>query len=187
MTQKEKGITGEIIELKNRLIQPCTGCGGCFNSHRCVADDDFNNIYTKLIGADVVLIVSPHYAPIPAKLAALLEKMEQITYLRWGRDTSYQSEVFGTPTGVISHGGGGPQMQNNYKGMVNDTIADALEIIQMKLIPYNSEWDTGIIIPVQKAAFHEDGIFPIQEYDWNSVSNTISEYMDKIIMALREM
>ena len=70
---------GTIIDLKNQKIQPCIGCGKCLHSHRCIADDDFNKIYLQIINANTILIVSPHYAPIPAKLVALLEKMEQIT------------------------------------------------------------------------------------------------------------
>ena len=57
--------------------------------------------------ADYLFFVSPHYAPIPAKLCMLLEKMEQITFLHWWRDETYQSELFGKLAGIISHGGGG--------------------------------------------------------------------------------
>lgn len=45
----------------------------------------------KFIQADGVFFVSPHYAPIPAKLSMLLEKMEEITFLHWWKYNSYQS------------------------------------------------------------------------------------------------
>jgi len=172
-----------IIELKDKAIQPCIGCGECVNSHRCSYNDDFNYIYEKVINADIVFIVSPHYAPIPAKLSALLEKMEQITFLHWGKNNSYKSEVFGKPTGVISHGGGEAWALESYKSMVNDTIANALQTIQLRLIPYNDEWDTGISLPVKKTAFHSDSVFPTQEYDWDFLTNEISKYVDVIITA----
>ena len=124
-----------MIELKNHTIHPCTGCGGCYESRRCLVDDNFNYIYSEIIESDVIFIISPHYAPIPAKLAASLEKMEQITFLHWVKDNSYQSEVFGKITGVISHGGGGRWALKSYKKMVNDTIANALDTIQMKKAP----------------------------------------------------
>jgi len=125
-----------IIDLRSKYITPCTGCGACFKPHRCIHDDDFNNIYNKIVVADLVFIVSPHYAPIPAKLAATLEKMEQITFLHWGKDSAYQSEVYKKPVGIISHGGGGDWALNSYKLMVNNTIANALDTIQMEVIPY---------------------------------------------------
>ena len=171
----------KIIDLKSKTVHPCVGCGQCFDSHRCVHNDDFNRIYTDIIQADLVFIVSPHYAPIPAKLAALLEKMEQITFLHWGRDNSYKSEVFDKITGVISHGGGGDWALKSYKHMVNDTIANALDTIQMKLIPFSDEWDTGISLPVDNVTFRDDSIFPIQEYNWDFITGRVASYVDKIV------
>ena len=170
-----------IIELKNLSIHPCTGCGKCYYSHRCVLDDDFNMIYGNIVNSDIVFIISPHYAPIPSKLAAMLEKMEQITFLHWGKDITYQSEVYGIKTGVISHGGGGTLALDSYKNMVNDTIANALETIQMKLIPFDDHWNTGISLPVEKVTFKDDNIFPFQEYDWDFITRKIKEYLDRII------
>ena len=179
-------VCGKIIELKNLTVQPCIGCGKCFQSHRCFFDDDFNDIYREIISSEVVFFVSPHYAPIPSKLSALLERMEQITFLHWGKDNSYQSEVYGKRTGVISHGGGEAWALDSYKKMVNDTIANALDTIQMKLIPLNDEWDTGLSIPVEKATFQNGDIFPIQEYDWDFVTSRVKEYTDKLISTYLE-
>jgi len=180
---QDKGVDARhsILELKNHHLLPCIGCGKCWNSHRCVLNDDFNNIYTQIIDCDLLLIASPHYAPIPAKLAALLERMEQITFLHWGSDNSYKSEVYGKPTGVISHGGGEDWALKSYKIMVNDTIANALDTIQLKLIPFNDEWNTGISLPVHKASFSGASIFPTQEYDWDKLTKLISDYIDVLI------
>ncbi len=178
-------ISHSIIELKIRTVNPCIGCGGCFKTNRCIILDDFNEIYEKIIGSDVVIFVSPHYAPIPAKLAALLERMEQITFLKWGRNSSYQSEVFEKIAGIISHGGGEAWALKSYKRMVNDTIANALETIQFKTIPLNEEWNTGISLPIKKALFNDETIFPIQEYDWLFITDRISEYIEQIRKALQ--
>jgi len=174
-------VCGNIIELKNLTIQPCIGCGKCYHSHRCVITDDFNNIYIEVINTDIIFIVSPHYAPIPSKLSALLEKMEQITFLHWGKDNTYQSEVYKKKTGVISHGGGGTWALDSYKKMVNDTIANALDTIQMKLIPFNDQWNTGISLPVEKLTYQNNDIFPFHEYNWEFITNRIKEYVDKVI------
>jgi len=177
-------IETNIIELKNRTIQPCVGCGKCFASHRCVQSDDFNRIYAEIIKADLVFIVSPHYAPIPAKLTALLEKMEQVTFLHWGKDHSYQSEVFEKPVGIISHGGGDAQALKSYKRMVNDTIANALDTIQMRVIPFSDEWNTGISLPVKSSTFHDGDIFPAQEYDWDFIVDAVSKYVDQTALLI---
>lgn len=67
-TLAQKNIICEILDLRDYNVSPCIGCGKCFDSKRCCKDNDFNKFYNKLIKADCVFIVSPHYAPIPAKL-----------------------------------------------------------------------------------------------------------------------
>ncbi|MDR0287996.1 MAG: NAD(P)H-dependent oxidoreductase [Clostridiales bacterium] len=143
-----KDIAGEIMELKNQKLNPCIDCIECFGTKRCAIDTVFNQIYVKIIACDFLFIVTPHYAPIPAKLCMLLEKMESITFEPWNRDNGYHSEVFGIPTAVISHDGGSDddQARKEYKKIVNDPIANALATIQLKLVPFNDEWNTGISI-----------------------------------------
>ena len=122
----EKEILCEIVDLREYLLQPCIGCGKCFESKRCCMDTAFNTIYEKVIESDALFFISPHYAPIPAKLCMVLEKMEEITFLHWWKDNNYKSEVYGIPTGIISHGGASDWALKSYKAMVNDTIANAL-------------------------------------------------------------
>lgn len=180
---RDKGVRTEhsILELKNHFLLPCVGCGQCWRSHRCVQKDDFNEIYEQIIACNLLLFVSPHYAPIPAKLAALLEKMEQITFLHSGADSAFQSEVCGKITGVISHGGGADWALKSYKLMVNDTIANALDTIQLKLIPFNDEWNTGISLPVSSASFSGASIFPRQEYNWEKLKQQIADYTEILL------
>ncbi len=123
---------------------------------------------------------SPHYAPIPAKVSMLLEKMEQITFLHWWKDNSYRSELYHLPAGIISHGGGAQWALKNYKAMVNDTIANALETIQCRVIPFDSEWNTGISLPISKIE-ETDSIFPVQRYDWDSIRQKLEEYIEIVL------
>ncbi len=169
------GADTETVDLRRYDLSPCTGCGGCHGTRRCENDPDFNRLYEKLVDADGAVFVSPHYAPIPAKLCMLLEKMEEITFLHWWRDSAYRSEVYGKPAGIISHGGGSDWALKSYKAMVNDTIANALDTIQFKTVAYNGEWDTGISLPVAKVSV--DGFFPAQSYDWEHIERKLSEYV----------
>lgn len=176
----------EILDLREYEMKPCIGCGQCFESKRCCMDRQFNAIYDKLAQADWCFIISPHYAPIPAKLCMLLEKMEQITFLHWWKDQAYQSELHGKLAGIISHGGGEKWALDNYKAMVNDTIANALDTIQMKVVPFSSKWDTGISLPVHQVK-KEESIFPIQEYDWESLEEKLHNYVEVIVQTARSL
>ena len=177
---REKGIVCEIIDLRNRLLSPCIGCGKCYESKRCHHDNAFNEIYESIIQSDGVFFVSPHYAPIPAKLCMLLEKMEEITFLHWWKDNTYQSEVYGIPAGIVSHGGGSDWALKSYKAMVNDTISNALETIQLKTVAFDTEWETGISLGVSKVK-EQSNIFPAQEYEWNTILHKLQKYIDVVI------
>ena len=179
----EKNIPCKILDLRNYSLSPCIGCGECYDSKRCCRDIAFNEIYSMIAESDIVFFVSPHYAPIPAKLSMLLEKMEEITFLHWWKDNTYKSEMYHLPAGIISHGGGADWALLSYKAMVNDTIANALDTIQCKIVPYNSEWNTGISIPVSEVK-EEDSIFPVQEYDWNSIEKKLRGYVELVLQEL---
>ena len=163
-TAARKHISCEIIDLRSYALSPCTGCGCCYNTRRChMAGINRGTFYT-------------HYSDI----YDLLEKMEQITFLHWWKDNSYRSELYHLPAGIISHGGGAQWALKSYKAMVNDTIANALETIQCRVIPFDSEWDTGISLPIFKIE-ETDSIFPIQKYDWDSIRQKLEEYVEIVL------
>ena len=159
-------MQSEIIELQNYSLNPCTACSKCLGSRRCAIDDVFNKIYEKIIACDILFIVSPHYAPIPAKLCMLFEKMGTVVSIRSSKDKSYQGETYDKKTVLITHGTTAVNaiFQKNKKRILNDPIAVALCDPQLQLIPFDDEWDTGICVqPIEK---NTDGktILKINEY-----------------------
>jgi multimeric flavodoxin WrbA len=171
-----------IIRLVDASLSPCTGCGKCFKTAQCAVDDDFNTIYSGIAASDSLFIVSPHYAPIPAKLCMLLEKMEQISFLPWFHDNEYKPPVYGKPVGIIAHGGGSEDWAlRSYKEVVLDTIANALQTIMMDVVGLNEEWPTGVVFPVKEVRKDENAIFPVQLYDWADVENRIAPLVIEVI------
>jgi multimeric flavodoxin WrbA len=159
-------LQSEIVELQNQSLNPCVDCSRCLNSKRCAIDDDFNLIYEKIIACDVLFIVCPHYAPIPAKLCMLMERMGQIVSIRSSKDKSYQSESYGIKTAIITHGATAinEAAQKKKKRVLNDPISVGLHDSQLKIIPFDDEWDTGIC--VQPIEVNNDGesVLKICEY-----------------------
>lgn len=51
----EAGHTVEKIFLKDKKIGYCTGCGYCFNAHKCSQKDDMTEIIEKMLEADVLV------------------------------------------------------------------------------------------------------------------------------------
>ena len=159
-------MQSEIIELQTQSLNPCIACSKCLTNKRCAIDDVFNHIYEKIIACDVLFIVSPHYAPIPAKLCMLMEKMGQIVSIRSSKDKSYQSESYGVKTAIITHGATAVNeiAQKKKKRILNDPIVVGLHDAQLKIIPFDDEWDTGIC--VQPIEMNQDGetLLKISEY-----------------------
>ena len=52
----------ETFYLSEWSILPCQGCRACMTQNRCVIeDDDFPQIWTKLMASDLLLIAAPVY------------------------------------------------------------------------------------------------------------------------------
>jgi multimeric flavodoxin WrbA len=172
----------ENIRLVDAALSPCTGCGKCFKMNKCWHDDCFNNIYTRIAQSDALFIVSPHYAPIPARLCMLLEKMEQISFLNRFHDINYYPLVHKIPVGIIAHGGGSTEAAlRSYKEMVLDTIANALRTIMMEVVGLNEEWPTGVAFPVKEVLRDEDGAFPVQLYDRADIENRLTPLVLRVV------
>ncbi len=72
----EEGIEVEVIQVGNKEIRGCVGCGSCGASGKCVFDDIVNEIAEKFETADGLLVASPvYYASANATLVALLQRL----------------------------------------------------------------------------------------------------------------
>ena len=159
-------MQSEIIELQNRSLKPCKACAKCKSSKRCARDAVFNHIYEKIIACDVLFIVAPHYALIPAKLCMLFEKMGTVVSIQRSKDKSYQGETYGIKTALITHGATAvdEEAQKRKKRILNDPMAVALYDSQVKIILFDDEWDTGICVqPITKNTDGET-VLKINEY-----------------------
>jgi len=156
----------ELVALVDKEIAPCVGCGRCATTHRCLGRrDDFQSIYGHLLEADGLVIVSPHYAPIPAKFCALLERVENISFLGQHNDEDFAPPFAGKLYGVIGHAGGPPELWNDYYQLVFVPIKNALGW-PVGMIPIDTgEWPhMGAIVGPSKSS-RSDSVFPVQQYD----------------------
>lgn len=180
--KKTRNAEVEIISLVDHELKPCIGCGKCFEKDECVNDDNFNRIYNVLRKIDALFIISAHYAPIPSKLSILLEKIEQLTFLKRFNDETYRAPLFGKPAGIIGHGGGTEELHKYYKEPVIDSIWNALSYpVEMNIIGVDNEQPRGVTFPIKSVQRDEKTIFPIQEYDWSDIESRLSPLVNNVI------
>jgi multimeric flavodoxin WrbA len=55
------GLTTNFVSLAGKEIQPCTGCEFCTTEHRCVLEDDWEEVADRIIEAQVLVVGGPVY------------------------------------------------------------------------------------------------------------------------------
>ena len=70
------GIETEMVQLSEKMIEPCKACWACGGRKNCVNKKDmFQEIFEKMTQADGILLGSPVYtANISANMQAFLER-----------------------------------------------------------------------------------------------------------------
>ena len=112
----------------------------------------------------------------------LLEKVEQLAFLKRFNDESYRAPLFGKPVGIIGHGGGTGEIHKCYKGPVIDSIWNALSYpVEMNVISVDEEQPRGVTFPVKYVKKANNSIFPVQEYDWSDIEKRLEPLVSKVI------
>ncbi len=69
------GIETELIRLGDKKLEQCTGCYACVKQKQCSIEDDFLQLFQKILAADGIILGSPAYhSSITPKLKALLDR-----------------------------------------------------------------------------------------------------------------
>jgi multimeric flavodoxin WrbA len=72
---QEAGNQAEIIFLRDRKINYCTGCGACNSTHKCVQKDDMADILEKMVAADVIVMATPvYFYTMNAQMKTLIDR-----------------------------------------------------------------------------------------------------------------
>lgn len=78
------GAQTRIIEVAQKNIVPCLGCGFCERKGYCVTKDDdmTHEIYSLLREADIVVLAAPvYFYNVPAQLKAIIDRTQTL----WSR------------------------------------------------------------------------------------------------------
>jgi multimeric flavodoxin WrbA len=75
---REAGAETELFYASNLNIKPCPGCiYSCWRDKpgECLINDDMQSIYPKLRSADILVLATPVYVPIPGEFQNFLNRI----------------------------------------------------------------------------------------------------------------
>lgn len=157
-----------ILRLLDYHLTPCSMCGGCIKTERC-HDTAFNKIYAALKAADGIFMVCPHYAPFPSKVMILLEKLQEIVFLKSTLDENYKFPLAGKPAGVVAHGGMTEEALPYYEKSLLTPLAQSMASVGLKIQPASEEQKRGVVFGIQSLTLPPGERFVKIEHDWGTI------------------
>jgi multimeric flavodoxin WrbA len=77
-----EGAAVDRLTIHDAAISPCRGCLACFQKGRCIIADDMEQIYPRLVAADIVVLASPiFFYGVTGGTKVLIDRVQAL----WGR------------------------------------------------------------------------------------------------------
>lgn len=145
---RDAGWETELIKVGGTAIRGCIACGKCFRNKdkQCsVKEDNFNEIFTKLLKADAMIFGSPTYfAAVSADLKALIERAG---YVALANDRAFAGKI-GAAVVAVRRGGA----THAY-----DTINHMFQMSQM-ILPGSTYWNMALGNKKEEARNDTEGV-----------------------------
>jgi len=88
---QSQGAEVEKIVVDKLKIAPCREYYGCLRDGNCVIRDDMDDIYPKLLAADVIIVASPiFFYGLTSQLKALVDRCQAL----WARKYILKQDLF---------------------------------------------------------------------------------------------
>ncbi|HUW95890.1 MAG TPA: flavodoxin family protein [Anaerolineae bacterium] len=96
-----KGAQTEKVIIPAMNIDSCDECEGCYETGRCIVQDDFQLLYPRLIKAERIVLAAPiFFMGLPAQAKAFIDRCQCF----WARRYVLQDPLPPTDTGVQRQG-----------------------------------------------------------------------------------
>jgi multimeric flavodoxin WrbA len=142
------GWETELVKVGGTAIRGCIACEKCFENkdNECaVKKDKFNEIFSKMLKADAIVLGSPTYfAAVSADLKALLERAGYVAY---ANDHAFSGKI-GAAVVAVRRGGA---------THVYDTINHMFQMSRM-IIPCSTYWNMGFGLSKGDVSEDEEGL-----------------------------
>ena len=137
---REAGHNAEKIRLSEKQINYCTGCCTCIGKKgACVQKDDMNDIYKKILAADVMVLASPvYFHAMNGQMKTFIDRVCPIYSMIQGKDVYF----------IVSAAGGQLPVDRAVQSL--RVFTNCLHDIREKgVISITGVWDVGGVIGTQ--------------------------------------
>ena len=145
---ESSGWETELAKVGGTAIRGCLACHKCFENkdNQCsVKKDKFNEIFSKMLRADAIILGSPTYfAAVSADLKALIERAGFVAY---ANDHAFSGKI-GAAVVAVRRGGA---------THVYDTINHMFQMSRM-VIPCSTYWNMGFGLNKAEVAEDSEGM-----------------------------
>lgn len=74
---KDKTFENKLIRLQDYKIIPCTGCGHCDETAKCILKDDMDKLYLEVEDSQLMIFITPvYFASVPAHFKAFIDRFQ---------------------------------------------------------------------------------------------------------------
>ncbi len=96
-----QGAETEKIVISRLIIAPCKECDKCFETGRCVQEDDYQSVYQRLIEAERIVLAAPvFFTGVSSQVKALIDRCQCL----WARKYVLKDPLPPTGTGYRRQG-----------------------------------------------------------------------------------
>ncbi len=154
---REFGHGVELIRLADKTVMPCTGCGACRKKQDrrcCLEDDDFHDIFFRMVEADIIVVGSPVY--FGSATPETMSLLDRAGYVARGNGNLF-SRKLGGPLAVARRAG------------QNFTYAQLLYwfMIHEMVVPGSSYWNIAIAREPGDVARDEEALTTVDRFAEN--------------------
>jgi multimeric flavodoxin WrbA len=169
---KDNGWETELAKVGGTAIRGCIACQKCFENrdNQCsVKKDKFNDIFSKMLRADAIILGSPTYfAAVSADLKALIERAGYVAY---ATGHAFSGKI-GAAVVAVRRGGA---------THVYDTINHMFQMSRM-ILPGSTYWNMGYGLNKEEVLEDNEGMANMRHLgktiDWlgKSIKPNIASY-----------
>jgi multimeric flavodoxin WrbA len=98
---ESRGAKTEKLIINRLQIAPCRACDKCFETGRCVVQDDYQLLYPRLIKTERIVVAAPiFFTGLPSQMKALIDRCQGF----WARKYVLKKPLPPTDTGLQREG-----------------------------------------------------------------------------------